>query len=117
MRNPFRRRNWKQTEATVFTCGIQNEYTPGAGGGYVDSEYLIVFSYEIGGQWYSGEYTTNTSVPEKSTFPLRYDADDPAYNQYSLDDALNTLPFKIAGYAAVVAVFVLYEWLRGRGHH
>jgi hypothetical protein len=42
------RANWKETEATVFTCGVTNHAEPGKvyipGTGY--SDYLITFSYD-----------------------------------------------------------------------
>lgn len=117
MNNPFRRSNWKQTEATVYTCGVQSNYEPGLGASGIDSKYLIVFSYEVDGERYSGEYTSSSPVAEKSSFSLRYDADNPEHNQYSLRDAMNSLPFKIAAYAALIGAVVLYEWFRDHAHH
>ena len=114
MRNPLRRRNWKETEATVYTVGAQSEYVPR---GFVQSEYLIVFSYEIDGQWYSGEYTSMSARTAGSKFMLKYDADDPSHNQYSVNSAMNTLPFKIVFYTALVALGGFIAWYMDRPAH
>jgi hypothetical protein len=113
------KRNWQQTEATVYTCGVQNEYQPGVVGGvgFIDSEHLIVFSYEIDGEWYSGEFTSPSVRTEGSTFPLRYDANDPAHNEYSVTAAMDTLPVNILLYAGGAALAILYIWFRDFRHH
>jgi hypothetical protein len=110
------KRDWKITEATVFTCGVQNEYQPGAAGGSVSSDYLITFSYEIDGEWYSGEFPSSTPREEGSKFNLKYDAAKPGHNEYSIDSAMNSLWFKIFLYGSVILVTVLYFWYRDFYH-
>lgn len=114
MRNPFRRRNWKQTEATVYMLGSQSEYLLQ---GLAQSEYLILFSYEIDGHWYSGEYASMSQRAEGSRFTLKYDADDPSHNEFSVDSALNALPVKILLYAGACALGVFIAWYMDRPVH
>jgi hypothetical protein len=111
--------DWKETEATVFTCGVQEKAMPGKlpipGFGY--SEYLITFSYEIDGQWYSGEFTSTTPRDEGSAFTLKYDSNSPNRNEYSLDKALNSLWSNIVTWLAAISIAAVYIWFRVYRHH
>lgn len=105
---------WKQTEATVFTCGWQSKYSPH---GTDIGQNLITFSYEIDGNWYSGEFHSLTTRDEGSKFTLRYDANNPEHTEYSLDKALNSSLATIIGWVAAIAAVALYVWFRDFRHH
>jgi hypothetical protein len=111
--------DWKETVATVFTCGVQEKAMPGKlplpGFGY--SEYLITFSYEIDRQWYSGEFTSTTPRVEGSTFTLKYDRNRPDRNEYSLSKAFDSLWGNIIMWAAAMVIAGVYIWFREFRHH
>lgn len=101
------RKSWPQTEATVFTCGVQDHYEPQTGG---SQDYLVTFSYEINGHWYSGEFSSAEPWVEGSKFCVRYDPDDP--NRSSKDDPVSNRWFTIISILAGIALVILYIWLR-----
>ncbi len=59
---------WKETEARVFICGWQDKYSAGATGLQPDGSYLITFSYEVDGHWYSGKFLRGSPLVEGSKF-------------------------------------------------
>lgn len=105
------RTNWKETEATVFTCGVQDHaasgkvYVPGTG----PSDYLITFSYEIDGEWYSGEFNSNTPRERGEKFTLRYDPRHPENNDVSLTDRQNLWTNIMIGAICVIAL-IIWIW-------
>lgn len=46
-------------------------------GDLFSGRYLIVFSYSVDGNIYSGEFTSSEELKEGSTFPLTYDLTNP----------------------------------------
>ncbi|MGD0369892.1 MAG: hypothetical protein ABSA94_20760, partial [Acidobacteriaceae bacterium] len=78
------RADWKETTATVYSCGWQE--TPwrildfGLLGDLFSGRYLIVFSYSVDGANLSGEFTSSKELKEGSTFPLSYDSANPEKN-------------------------------------
>ena len=102
---------WKETEATVYTCGVQHHADvgkiPTPVTGY--SDYLVTFSYEINGEWYSGEFNSPNPREEGSTFLLRYDANNPAINEHNRFD---TPKGKVLTWAIGIATAALLIWLK-----
>jgi hypothetical protein len=76
---------WRTTPATVYTCGDWEQGTSwklwGKGS---SSGHLIVFSYKVNGETYSGEFM-GTAMKPGDTFEIRYDPDDPNQNDTSMD--------------------------------
>jgi hypothetical protein len=101
---------WKETEATVFTCGWQDKFSAGATGLRPDGSYLITFSYEVGGSWYSGEFLNGSALVEGSRFSLRYDPDRPERNEKNLE-ARRSRWFSVVIAIVLGAAWLFYEWL------
>lgn len=116
MKNPFRENGWKEVEATVSTCGGQDHYNPGMGPASVQSDYLITFSYEVDGQWYSGEFNSASPRAEGSRFTILYDPNNPEHNNMSMTDAENRWTNIIVGIIGAIVVIVLI-WTDRRHHH
>jgi Protein of unknown function (DUF3592) len=101
---------WKEVEATVFTCGWQNKSGIGAAGLKVDGHYLITFSYEVDGHWYSGEFLNASPLVEGSKFPLRYDPENPNRNEKSLE-VQRSRWFSVAILALLAIGWLIYKWM------
>jgi hypothetical protein len=71
-------------------------------GGLFSGKYLIVFSYEVDGNHFNGEFLSSSERKEGSTFPLRYDPDDPEQTDRSDDDG--SLLGKVATLAGGIAL-------------
>ena len=79
------REDWLETTATVYSCGWEDTPWKMFGGtqylvGMFSGRYLIVFSYQIAGATYSGEFRSSVELKEGDTFPLRYDPRNPEKN-------------------------------------
>ena len=99
---------WLETTATIYTCGWQDTpwYYLGSG------NYIIVFSYTVNGDHYSGEYDDAVPATEGSQFSLRYDPDNPEENEKSVEMKQERW-FTVFALALVAVAFVLYSWHRG----
>jgi hypothetical protein len=99
---------WLETTATIYTCGWHDTpwYYLGSG------NYIVVFSYKVNGDHYSGEYDDVTPATEGSQFSLRYNPDNPKENEKSVAMKRERLLTAIA-FALVPTAFVIYEWYRG----
>jgi hypothetical protein len=75
-----------------------------------DGSYLITFSYEVGGSWYSGEFLNGSALVEGSRFSLRYDPDRPERNEKNLE-ARRSRWFSVVIAIVLVAAWLFYEWL------
>jgi len=99
---------WLETTAAIYTCGWQDTpwYYLGSG------NYIIVFSYKVNGDHYSGEYSDVVPATEGSQFSLRYNPDNPEENEKSA--AMNRQRWLIAVASVVLAVaLAIYESHRG----
>jgi hypothetical protein len=99
---------WPATTATIYSCGWQDTpwYFLGSG------NYLIVFSYKVDGNHYSGEYYDVEAATGGSQFSLRYNPDNPEENEKSL--RMKWVRWlAVAAFALVPAAFVVYGWYRG----
>ena len=101
---------WKVTEATVFTCGWQDENTR-KGAGLPGGDYLIIFNYEVDGHWFSGEFLNGSPLVEGSHFPLRYDPDNPERNEKT-EESRQVRWITVVACVVLIAGFGLYEWLK-----
>jgi hypothetical protein len=107
---------WPQTEATVYSCGW--EATPVDGllsrrfSGIASGHYIVVFSYEVEGNHYSGEFNSSEVWKEGNTFSLHYNPENPEENDQEdeRDSPLQTAAVWIGG----LALAALYIWWRNR---
>ena len=99
---------WLETRATIYTCGWQDTpwYYFGSG------NYIIVFSYTINGNHYSGEYDDVVPATEGSQFSLRYDPNNPEENEKSIEMKRGRW-LTVAALALVFAAFIIYGRYRG----
>jgi hypothetical protein len=108
--------DWADTTATVYSCGW--EETPGRGfalrslSGLFSGQYIIVFSYTVKGKYYSGEFTSYKEWKEGSTFPLRYNHENP--EETDREDEENNSPAVIASWVIGIMLVILYYWWKTR---
>jgi hypothetical protein len=108
---------WIETTATVYSCGWED--TPSRGfmfrtlSGLFSGHYLIVFSYTVDGNHYSGEFTSEKEWQEGSTFAIKCDPQRPEKNDQSEseDGPLTT----ILTWVLAIAIVALYVWWKN--HH
>jgi hypothetical protein len=100
---------WIQTEAKVFTCGWRE--TPYRATEYGHAgDYLIVFSYTVDGNYFSGDFLSSKELQQGESFPILYDPSNPERNSKSEEKKSNRIQSVIA-FVVVAAGFILYEWL------
>ena len=110
------RTDWKETTATVYSCGWQE--TPwrilnfGLLGDLFSGRYLIVFSYSVNGETHSGEFTSSKELEVGSTFPLRYDTNNPEKNDRN--SGVDGPWFNLAAWVVAILVGALFVWWRVR---
>ena len=104
---------WRTTLATVYTCG---EWEPESSwklwGEGSSSGHLVVFSYEVNGETYSGQFMGSAMKPG-DTFEIRYDPDDPNQNDTSMDSKRNKAIMIAAAIGGMLLAGLLI-WMRER---
>ena len=100
---------WPETTATIYTCGWQDTpwYYLGSG------NYLIVFSYTVNGDHYSGEYDDTVPATEGTQFSLRFNPDSPEENEKTVSMKRQRW-LGVVTTVAALAAGVIYAWYRGR---
>ena len=77
---------WIATEATVTTCAYQRlSLSPLAFGFQTQKKFRITFDYYAHGRLYSGEFQSDTAVPQNENISVTYNPLSPEEN--SLDPA------------------------------
>jgi hypothetical protein len=108
--------DWAETTATVYSCGWED--TQGRGflfhslSGLFSGKFLIVFSYAVNGNHLSGEFTSSRKWKEGTTFPLKYNPQNPEENDRA-NEGGGWLA-NAATWAGGIAIVVLYLWLKNR---
>ncbi|MGD0682073.1 MAG: hypothetical protein ABR990_08480 [Terracidiphilus sp.] len=108
--------DWADTTATIYSCGWED--TPGRGfvlrslSGLFSGQYIIVFSYTIYGKYFSGEFTSYKEWKEGSTFPLKYNPQNPEETDRE-DEEINSLT-TIASFVVSIMLIILYFWWKAR---
>ena len=72
-----------QTMATVYSCeplGADEEDEDDFG----VTGFRVIFSYSVGGEYFSGEFFSPRRMVKNQTFTLTYDSDHPERNEYAL---------------------------------
>jgi hypothetical protein len=107
---------WPTTEATVYSCGWEG--TPIDGmlsrklSGAFSGHFVTVFSYEVNGNHYTGEFSASREWEEGSKFPLRYNPDNPDEN--NRNDELDSPAVSAATFIAGLALAALFIWWKSR---
>ncbi len=107
---------WPQTQATIYSCGW--EATPVDGllsrrfSGIASGHYVVVFSYEVGGNHYSGEFNSSNEWKEGSAFSIRYNPENPDENDRQ-DDSDSPF-FTVVSWVIGIALVGLYFWWKSR---
>ncbi len=110
------RTDWKETTATVYSCGWQE--TPWRIlnfrllGDLFSGRYLIVFSYSVDGANLSGEFTSSDELKEGSTFSLSYDAANPEKNDRNT--GVDGPWFNLAAWVVAILLGALFVWWKVR---
>jgi|HubBroStandDraft_2_1064218.scaffolds.fasta_scaffold395509_1 hypothetical protein len=80
-------RDWMHTQATVES--VKRKFLPQTfgDGGYV-TEYVVTFSYDVGGRKWTGKHTTSTPPEIGHKFEILYDPKHPNRNS-GIDHAMN----------------------------
>jgi hypothetical protein len=92
------RNAWRETSATVYTCGVDTSIFGALNPSRIvdislyrtflfSTRYLVVFSYAVDGEHFSGEFISPTEWKEGSIFPLKYDPKAPERNDRSVSSA------------------------------
>jgi hypothetical protein len=84
----------------------------GALGDLFSGRYLIVFSYSVNGETYSGEFTSSDELKEGSRFALTYNSANPEENDRN--SGVNGPWFNAAAWAVAILIGALYVWWRVR---
>jgi hypothetical protein len=72
-----------QTAATVYLC----EPVEGDEEDEDDRDiagFRVIFSYSVGGEYFSGEFFSPQAMAKNQTFTLTYDSDHPERNEYTV---------------------------------
>lgn len=104
-----------QTIATVYSCeriGMDEEDEDDFG----VTGFRVVFSYSVGGDYFSGEFFSPQRMLKDQTFTLSYDADHPERNEHALaeDEEIGLILKVTIGIigACVVIAGLLYVFLK-----
>ena len=84
-------KHWRDSTATVYSCGVDGSIAGLFSKRHLSDlllmrtftwspRYLIVFSYVVNGEHFSGEFISSPKMGERSTFPIRYDPQTPTEN-------------------------------------
>ncbi|HWE85117.1 MAG TPA: hypothetical protein VG267_09245 [Terracidiphilus sp.] len=103
---------WTETTATVYSCGWEDEPFRFSRVTLSSGRYLIVFSYEVDGSHYSGEFRSDSEWKEGSTFPIKYNPADANENDRA-DESAGPL-VSVLIFVLGVAVAAIIIWLRER---
>ena len=100
--------DWVSTRATIIACkqlllGQENLSSEG----YLPPEYVVTFSYSVGGQTFEGTYRATSPQECGHGFEILYDPKHPSRNTGS--DALNNRWVRFT--AAALGVVAVLVWL------
>ena len=73
--------SWIATEATVTTCRYQFAGLGNLAFGFsTQKKFRIAFDYYAHGRFYSGQFQSDTAIPQNERIPLAYNPLDPGQN-------------------------------------
>ncbi len=104
---------WVSTRATVIACkqlllGPENLSSEG----YLPPEYVVTFSYSVGGQTFEGTYRANSPQEFGHDFEILYDPKRPNRNTGS--DVLNKRWVRLTAAALGVIAVLVAIWFWGK---
>jgi hypothetical protein len=102
---------WVSASATIIACkqlllGQENLSSEG----YLPPEYVITFSYSVGGQTYKGTYRANSPQECGHSFEIFYDPKHPSKNTGT--DVLNKRWVRVtaAALGAITVLLAIWSW-------
>ena len=90
--------DWKDAEGTVASV----ERIDGRGG----PSYTVVFNYKVGGEWYGGTFWSSDEYRKGDSLAMRYDPENPEYNDLVQKENRRRWLWGI-GIAAAVVIWLL----------
>lgn len=107
---------WCETTATVYSCGW--EETPGRFltfhqlSDLFSGHYIVLYSYVVNGNHYSGEFKSSTEWQEGSSFQLKYNPQNPDETDRQEDSDRPAMTF--ISWVVGIALVGLYLWCKHR---